>query len=61
MALSDLAFWGYGVPACVVDAPGGGGKIRPFPDRLVRRDGDVVQVKNLERKAYRYSDPLPRG
>ncbi len=52
---------GYAVPTFVIDAPGGGGKIPLFPDRLVGRDGDFVLVKNHEGKTYRYPDPVSRA
>lgn len=51
---------GYAVPTFVIDAPGGGGKIPLFPDRVIGREGDFVLLKNHEGKTYRYPDPLPK-
>ena len=48
---------GYAVPAYVIDAPGGGGKIPIFPASLVRRDGDDLLLKNYQDRIYRYPDP----
>ena len=49
---------GYAVPAFVVDAPGGGGKIQLLPDSVVGRDGDDLILRNFEGNTYRYPDPL---
>nr|MDQ2695762.1 hypothetical protein [Pseudomonadota bacterium] len=48
---------GYAVPAFVVDAPGGGGKVPLLPDYVVGRDGDDLLLTNYENKVYRYHDP----
>jgi lysine 2,3-aminomutase len=48
---------GYAVPAFVVDAPGGGGKIQLLPDSVVGRDGDDLLLRNFEGNVYRYPDP----
>ena len=50
---------GYAVPAYVIDAPGGGGKIPLQPDYVVRRDGDDLILRNYAGHEYRYTDPLP--
>jgi lysine 2,3-aminomutase len=50
---------GYAVPTFVIDAPGGGGKIPLFPERIVGRDGDDLLLVNHEGKTFRYPDPLP--
>ena len=47
---------GYAVPAYVIDAPGGGGKIPLLPDYLVGRDGDEIILQNYQEKLYRYPD-----
>lgn len=56
---------GFAVPAYVVDAPGGGGKIPVNPEYVVGRDGDDVLLRNFEGHVYRYPDPegarLARG
>lgn len=48
---------GYAVPAYVIDAPGGGGKIPLLPEYLMGRDGDDVLLQNYEGNLYRYPDP----
>ncbi|MBK8481093.1 MAG: KamA family radical SAM protein [Proteobacteria bacterium] len=52
---------GYCVPAFVIDAPGGGGKIPLTPDYVVGRDGDELVLRNFKGDTYRYPDPLPPG
>jgi lysine 2,3-aminomutase len=55
---------GYAVPAFVIDAPGGGGKIQLAPDPVVGRAGDDLVLRNFEGQLYRYPDPggtLGRG
>jgi lysine 2,3-aminomutase len=44
---------GMGVPAYVIDAPGGGGKIPILPDYL-QTLGDEVVLKNYRGETYRY-------
>jgi len=48
------------VPAYVIDAPGGGGKIPLLPDYL-QRLGDEVELRNFrgERYTYRNAGPAP--
>jgi len=48
---------GYAVPAYVIDAPGGGGKIPLLPESVVGRDGNDLLLRNYEGKIYRYPDP----
>jgi lysine 2,3-aminomutase len=48
---------GYAVPAYVIDAPGGGGKIPLLPEYVVGRDGTDLVLRNYEGKTYRYPDP----
>lgn len=48
---------GYAVPAYVIDAPGGGGKIPLLPEYVIGRDGDELLLRNYEGKIYRYPDP----
>jgi lysine 2,3-aminomutase len=48
---------GYAVPAFVIDAPGGGGKIQLAPDPVAGRDGDDLLLRNFEGDIYRYPDP----
>ena len=49
---------GYAVPAYVIDAPGGGGKIPLQPNYIVGRDGDDLLLRNYEGQVYRYPDPV---
>ncbi len=48
---------GYAVPAYVIDAPGGGGKIPLLPDYVQGRDDEYIYLKNYENKEFRYPDP----
>jgi lysine 2,3-aminomutase len=45
-----------GVPAYVIDAPGGGGKIPVLPDYL-QSLGEEVVLKNYRGETYRYLNP----
>lgn len=49
---------GMAVPAYVIDAPGGGGKIPLLPDYL-QALGDTVSLKNYRGDTYRYRNALP--
>ena len=49
---------GLGVPAYVIDAPGGGGKIPLLPDYL-QSLGEEVVLKNYQGETYRYANPAP--
>ena len=49
---------GLGVPAYVIDAPGGGGKIPLLPDYL-QSLGEEVVLKNYRGETYRYANPAP--
>ena len=50
---------GMGVPAYVIDAPGGGGKIPLLPDYL-QSLGDEVVLKNYRGDTYRYTNAQPQ-
>jgi len=50
---------GYAVPAYVVDAPGGGGKIPLLPDYYLGHEGDYALLKNYEEQLFRYPDFTP--
>jgi lysine 2,3-aminomutase len=50
---------GLGVPAYVIDAPGGGGKIPLLPDYL-QSLGEEVELKNYRGETYRYANPAVR-
>ncbi len=47
---------GYAVPHYVIDAPGGGGKIRLLPEYMVGRQGNDVLLRNYEGKTFRYPE-----
>jgi len=49
---------GMAVPAFVIDAPGGGGKIPLLPDYLQSLGSEVV-LKNYQGETYRYLNALP--
>jgi lysine 2,3-aminomutase len=48
---------GMAAPHFVIDAPGGGGKVRLLPGAIVTQNDKEVVIKNYEGKIYRY--PLP--
>ncbi|MFH0972536.1 MAG: KamA family radical SAM protein [Patescibacteria group bacterium] len=48
---------GLAVPAFVIDAPGGGGKIPILPEYLVHIDDKTVVIKNYEGKIFTYNQP----
>jgi lysine 2,3-aminomutase len=48
---------GYAVPALIVDAPGGGGKVQLAPEYIIGRDGDDLLIRNYAGEIYRYHDP----
>ncbi len=47
---------GYAVPAYVIDAPEGGGKIPLLPDYVVGWEGQELVLRNYQGKLYRYPD-----
>ena len=52
---------GLGVPRYVIDAPGGGGKIRIQPNYILSIEEDRVVLRNYEGKVYVYPQiPLER-
>lgn len=63
--IKGLRGWtsGYAVPAYVIDAPGGGGKIPISPDYVVKYSRssfgyNKVILKNYEGKTFEYNEPL---
>ena len=48
---------GMAVPYFVIDAPGGGGKVRLLPNSVVEHNKDEVVITNYEGKVFRYSQP----
>lgn len=51
---------GMGVPYFVIDAPGGGGKVRLLPDMVLEHNEKEVVIKNYEGKVFRYPQPLKK-
>ena len=51
---------GMAVPAFVIDAPGGGGKIPLLPEYLQSLGNDVI-LKNYLGETYRYQNAVPKG
>ena len=48
---------GMGVPHFVIDAPGGGGKVRLLPNTVIEHNEKEVIIKNYEGKVFRYPQP----
>jgi lysine 2,3-aminomutase len=48
---------GMAVPYFVIDAPGGGGKVRLLPNSVVEHNKDEVVITNYEGEVFRYSQP----
>ena len=48
---------GMGVPYFVIDAPGGGGKVRLLPNTVMEHNEKEVIIKNYEGKIFRYPQP----
>jgi lysine 2,3-aminomutase len=46
---------GMAVPYFVIDAPGGGGKVRLLPNSVVEHNKDEVVITNYEGKIFRYN------
>jgi lysine 2,3-aminomutase len=49
---------GYAVPAYVIDAPGGGGKVPLLPETVAGREGNNIIIRNYENKCFRYPDDV---
>ncbi len=52
---------GMGVPYFVIDAPGGGGKVRLLPDMVLEHNDKEVVIKNYQGKVYRYPQPQEKS
>ena len=52
---------GMAVPYFVIDAPGGGGKVRLLPDSVIEHTDNEVVITNYEGKVYRYSQPVRKN
>ena len=48
---------GMAVPYFVIDAPGGGGKVRLLPDSVIEHNENEVVITNYEGKVFRYQQP----
>ena len=48
---------GMAVPYFVIDAPGGGGKVRLLPNSVVEHNEHEVVITNYEGKVFRYQQP----
>ena len=48
---------GMGVPAYVIDAPGGGGKIPLLPNYVISRSHNKIILRNYEGNMYTYEEP----
>ena len=42
------------VPYFVIDAPGGGGKVRLLPNSVIEHTNEEVVITNYEGKVFRY-------
>lgn len=51
---------GMGVPYFVIDAPGGGGKVRLLPNAVIEHNEKEVIIKNYEGKIFRYPQVTPK-
>ena len=49
---------GFAVPIYVIDAPGGGGKIPIFPNRIITRGHREYTLRNFEMKVCSYVEPI---
>ncbi len=52
---------GMGVPYFVIDAPGGGGKVRLLPDTVIEHNEKEIIIKNYEGKVFRYPQPVRKS
>jgi lysine 2,3-aminomutase len=48
---------GMGVPYFVIDAPGGGGKVRLLPNTVIEHNKKEVIIENYEGKKFTYPQP----
>jgi lysine 2,3-aminomutase len=51
---------GMAVPYFVIDAPGGGGKVRLLPNTVIEHNDKEVIIKNFEGKTFHYPQPADR-
>jgi len=52
---------GMGVPYFVIDAPGGGGKVRLLPNTVMEHNEKEVIIKNYEGKIFHYPQPTNKS
>ncbi len=52
---------GMAVPYFVIDAPGGGGKVRLLPNSVIEHNKNEVVITNYEGKVFRYSQHNGNG
>ena len=52
---------GMAVPAYVIDAPGGGGKVPALPPDIIEITGEKVVVRNYEGKVFEYIQAAPES
>ena len=52
---------GMAVPYFVIDAPGGGGKVRLLPNMVLEHNEKELIIKNYEGKVYRYPQPVKKS
>ncbi|MCH2389141.1 MAG: KamA family radical SAM protein, partial [Nitrospinales bacterium] len=52
---------GMGVPYFVIDAPGGGGKVRLLPNTVMEHNEKEVIIKNYEGKVFHYPQPTNKS
>ena len=51
---------GMAVPYFVIDAPGGGGKVRLLPNTVIEHNDKEVIIKNFEGKTFHYPQPMDK-
>ncbi len=51
---------GYAVPTYVIDAPGGGGKIPLFPERIIGTTPEGLLLRNHDGNTYLYPEAAPQ-
>ena len=58
--MAALRGWisGLGIPAYVLDLPGGAGKVPLGPAHVENREGDVLFLRGPRGETVRYADPL---
>jgi len=52
---------GMAIPYYVIDAPGGGGKVRLLPNSVIEHNDDEVIITNYEGKVFRYGQRVSKN